>query len=75
MRLHGGHRYAEDFVAAHQAAFAQADGALVDHLAVEQRADGFEVEHHAALHVAHEHGVGHVVRLALRVDGRAFEFF
>lgn len=67
--------HAEDVVALHQAALAQADGAFADDLAVEQRADGFEIQHHAALDIAHEHGDGHVVGFALHVNGRAPEFF
>ena len=75
MLLHGLDGHAEDIVALHQAALAQADGAFGNHLAVEQRADRFKVEHHAAFHVAHEHRDGLFAGFALGVDGRTLEFF
>ena len=58
----------------HQAHIGFTDLALCHYFAVEQRADGFEVKYHAHIHVADEHRIRFVVRFALRVDGRAFEF-
>ena len=72
---HRFHRHVEDFITFHQATLAQANRALVDHLAIEQCANRFKIEHHTAFHIAHEHGVRDVLRLALRVDGDAAEGF